>query len=473
MAEPHWDDFEDVEQASVAPAPPASYAGPGTLQPDVGALEAAYQGAVDSTGMSDEGAGMGAGLYDVMNPEPDDQRSVMDRFKSGFAGGMEDERLDSAQAYDAQPDAYAGGTVAGLGVTAPASLAGGRAVRGAVGATQGAMQGDSLESRALNALIGGAGGALMPTGAGDIPALNRRNVTSVLKLPQGEVEDLIGRYGPEGFDAIGEELRRRGVTNGWGSNADEVLARSDAASRSAGQELNTAIRGIDDTAVIEGFPRELVRQDLLRAIGAEGDRGTVAAARSRFERILNAPENGFGDVMSATDIQRLQRLVADSANEFGAASRGVGNDLSKASRYARESLGQDPDVAAAQRSYAQLNSANEGAVKAAAVTRKPFSASGGVSGVIGQAYNKTIGGAPVQTSINKILETTTQVAQGRYAPMFEAAFRQGPNHVNALFYALMQQDPAFNHAVMTQDGAKGGESMAPSYDDFEDEGSAQ
>jgi len=439
---------------------------------NVGKVEGFARGFESSTGVGDESAGLGAGLYELLNREPDDTRSAGERFKAGFASGRADEVKQMDHAYDVQPDAYALGKGAGIvsqAAIAPASVG----AQSALGAAQGFASGESLPGRLGAAVVG----ALVPVGlrglgksAGEASdELSQRVVQSTLNIPKGERDAILREYGEEGLYAVGEELRKRGIGNQPGQSASEILDLLKSNLKSEGSALDAGIAKIASpqqtsiTPVVGGLEEQLygpgasevietasaipmsrVRSELLDPILKSGkDPAFVGKAARDVENILKQ----YGDEMSFPQLQEFQKTLAERANAYANSPlKGTAKYLGDIAQNVRQTLGQlSPEVASAQRNYAVMESAVQGAsnpVSEGFARMSPISS-------IASAYRKTVGGPEVQSSINGLLEKATSFQGGKYAALLDAATKSGS--VQALLGALFKKDPEFG-AYLQGDG---------------------
>ncbi|TXH11096.1 MAG: hypothetical protein E6R04_03225 [Spirochaetes bacterium] len=431
---------------------------------NVGKVKGFARGFESATGVGDESAGLGAGLYELLNREPDDTRSAGERFKAGFAGGRADEVKQMDHAYDVQPDAYALGKGAGIASQAaitPASVG----AQSAIGAAQGFASGESL----LGRLGAAAVGAVVPVGlrglgksAGEASdELSQRVVQSTLNIPKAERDAILREYGEEGLYAVGEELRKRGIGNQPGQSASEILDLLKSNLKSEGSALDAGIAKIASpqqtsiTPVVGGLEEQLygpgasevietastipisrVRAELLDPILKSGkDPAFVGKAARDVENILKQ----YGDEMSFPQLQEFQKTLAERANAYANSPlKGTAKYLGDIAQNVRQTLGQlSPEVASAQRNYAVMESAMQGAANPVS---EGFARMSPISS-IASAYRKTVGGPEVQSSINGLLEKATSFQGGKYAALLDAATKSGS--VQALLGALFKRDPEF------------------------------
>jgi len=431
---------------------------------NVGKVEGFARGFESATGVGDESAGLGAGLYEVLNREPDDTRSVGERFKAGFSGGRQDEVKQMDHAYDVQPDAYALGKGAGIvsqAVITPASVG----AQSALGAAQGFASGESLPGRLGAAVVG----ALVPVGlrglgksAGEASdELSQRVVQSTLNIPKGERDAIIRDYGPEGLIAVGEELRKRGIGNEAGQSAPEILSMLKSNLTKEGQAIESGVAkiatpietpitpvagGLEEQLFAKGtneivrndaaIPMSQVRAEFLDPILKSGkDPAFVGKAARDVENILKQ----YGDEMSFPQLQEFQQTLAERANAYANSPlKGTAKYLSDIASSVRSTLGElSPEVASAQRNYAVMKSGVQGALNPVS---DEFARMSPVSS-IASAYRKTVGGPEVQSSINSLLEKATSFQGGKYAALLDAATKSGS--VQALLGALFKRDPEF------------------------------
>lgn len=405
-------------------------------EPDVGKGEALFRGAESVVGLGDEAAGLSAGLYEALNPEPDTQKSAMERFKAGFTGGRQDELRQIEQAYDAQPNAFALGA---LGGAATQSVPLGKAATGVqslAGAVQGAAQGDTLLERAALAILG----AGLPYGVRGVvnpeAALNKRAITSMTDLPSGVRNKIASEYGEEGLQQLGKQLRERGVVNQPFTSASEAQDLFKSAASDLGSELASRIEqsGIS-------VPKEVIKRDLMQIVGQSKDPRYARIAANSIDELISQ----YGDELTGPQIQELQKTLASRAGSYGnTALQGSSEILDDSARYLRESLGVDPAVKELQSSYAALKPAESGFAspigkdyaKMKASTAKP------------KLFGSTLGAPEVQSTINAVLEKALVLQEGKYAPIFQqAAMRGGDSAVRALHFSLLQQDPIYNQEM--------------------------
>lgn len=432
---------------------------------NVGNVKGFARGFENSVRVGDESAGLGAGLYELLNREPDDTRSAGERFKAGFAGGRADEMRQLEHAYDVNPDAFAAGNVTGLGAQALATRGASTLAQSVLGAAQGFASGESLPGRLGAAVVG----ALVPVGLRGLgkstgeasDELSQRVVQSTLNIPKGERDAILREYGEEGLYAVGEELRKRGIGNQPGQSASEILDLLKSNLKSEGSALDAGIAKIASpqqtsiTPVVGGLEEQLygpgasevietasaipmsrVRAELLDPILKSGkDPAFVGKAARDVENILKQ----YGDEMSFPQLQEFQKTLAERANAYANSPlKGTAKYLGDIAQNVRQTLGQlSPEVASAQRNYAVMESAMQGAsnpVSEGFARMSPISS-------IASAYRKTVGGPEVQSSINALLEKATSFQGGKYAQLLDAATKSGS--VQALLGALFKHDPEF------------------------------
>lgn len=428
----------EAAEASV-PAEPRKYSADNVSGP-----EAFARGVEQAFPISDEGAGLGAGLYEVLNAEPDDERGALERFKAGFSGGRADELKQMAHAYDVKPGAFAAGAASGFGTqltSAPASAG----INSAIGAVQGASAGNSLGSRVAGAALGAAlpqvPNARAALSRAVDPVLDAANLATI-GLPQNVRTKIVQEYGSDGLAALGRFLREKGITNQPRFLSGVESAVDDVANQ-AGAKIGAAVDDIQMAPIPYG---ELV--DNLGALNRPAQFG-----QSMYDDGVNAAREFVGQGNATpTDVWKMAQALDKQAGTF--TKGGVSDKINQAEVFgdiagnARQMLKDaNPAVAPAMREYAMATAARKGVDAAAAATGAPIK----YNTVLPKLYQNTIGSKPVMTSVNYVLERATRVSGGKYAMMFEQAATKGPAAVNALNYSLLQTDPEYNLEMMRGD----------------------
>jgi len=385
----------------------------------------------------------------------------------------------------------------------------------------GAAQGVATGETPVEQLAGGAFGAAAPyvgkglfSGKDPQASLNKRNIETMLDIPKPERDRLLQEYGEEGLYAIGEELRKRGITNRWTSASDLAKAITEAKEEVGGQigakvnamQLDTKakvmealmdkLRGTGKKTFEPLTPDDMysVLGDAVTKGGTQLDSGGVYnTALSKLKQIFESPVNKFGRTLDAQDVHQLQSTIARSAKSF---EPGVQDEAAKAmhriSAGLRGKLREvDPSLLPLQKAYGILSTSQKGAnnavqsdfakVKAFTTINKLLQSTalspqvqGLINGLLevptmaqGSALGQVIqkGGQLVQQE-NKTRTTDPDYIQSfatRYAANspdpklrneLSSAIAKGKNSLKALHYIKMQRDPAYSKAFMESEEAK-------------------
>lgn len=448
------------------------------VTPDnVSAGEAFLRGVEQVNPWSDEAAGLGAGLYEVLNPEPDSTDSAATRFGKGFHSGKAEELQEISQAWDANPDAFAAGA-AGSVLSQAAAIPATVKAQMAYGALQGAGAGEGVGERVTNAVIGGALPAAVPAARAGLNkvsgVLDDINLATI-GLPQSVRSKLVERYGQEGLRSLGRFLREQNITNRAGQTLSGMEQQVDDLLAAKGQQISEQVK----SAPVAPRPQSQLLADLTEGSRPEVygrnlyDKGVEAvndfiapppATRvTKFSPSGVDPISGQPNIIRSSEVVQPERMfdapevweLAKSLDKQARTwSRNPSDSInnveifSEVADNARSMLKEAaPELASSMKDYSQFISAKAGIDSAASKTAAPLTWATAPA----KLFQNTVASKPFMTLINSQLEWA-----GKFAPLLEKALETGgPSSALALHYSLLQKEPEYNFLAMQEEEKRG------------------